>query len=182
MKAFNSHRKIFFVFALLYCAVPAISVVAQRSAPVPLPVEVFQIQQLPATISTVELLKAGNTYLLKCSVTNNSEEKLLGFRYTLLAVDSNNSKRVLASHSEAVALAPYASKRKKFRTALVSSPTDDVRIVLMLEQVVGTDSIWEVIKAKDALDAYVSGDFSVVPSVLRIPNHVDAPTPVRIIY
>ena len=182
MRAFNSHRKIFFVFAFLYCVAPAGPVVAQRSAPVPLPVEVFQIQQLPVTISMVELFKSGTGYLLKCSVTNNSEEKLFGFRYTLLAVDSNNGKRVLASHSEAVAVAPFASKRKTFRAALVSSPKDDVRFVLMVEQVVGTDSIWEVIKAKDALDAYVSGDFSVVPSVLRVPNHVDSPTPVRIIY
>ena len=183
MKPFIScYRKVFLVFAFLCCAAPARSIIAQRSTTVALPVEVFQIQQHPVTVSTVELVKSGSGYQLKCAVTNNADERLLGFRYVLLAVDSNNVKRVLANHSEAVAVAPYASKRKRFRTALGSSPKDDVRLVLMLEQVVGTDSIWEVIKAKDALDAYVSGDFSVVPSVLRVPNHVDAPTPVRVIY
>ncbi|HEY8228685.1 MAG TPA: hypothetical protein VIG25_25695 [Pyrinomonadaceae bacterium] len=147
-----------------------------------IPVEVFQISQLPVIVGTVELLKMGNGYSLRCFITSNSDEKLLGFRYTLLAIDSNNIKRVLANHSEAVALAPYASKRKTFAAALSSSPKDYDRIVLMLEQIVGSDSIWEVVKAKDALDAYVSGDFTVVPSVLRVPNHVDAPTPVRVIY
>jgi hypothetical protein len=176
------YRKVLWVFAFLCFAGPTHALLAQRSAVTSLPVEVFQIQQLPVSLSMVELVKSSNAYVLKCSITNNSEEKLLGFRYTLLAVDSNDSKRVLANHSEGVAVAPYASKRKTFRTALSSSPKDDVRLVLMLEQVIGTDSIWEVVKAKDALDAYVSGDFSVVPSVLRVPNHVDAPTPVRIIY
>jgi hypothetical protein len=53
----------------------------------------------------------------------------------------------------------------------------------MLEQIVGAESIWEVIKAKDALDSYTSGDFSKIPTVLRVPNHVDvAPQQQRIIY
>jgi hypothetical protein len=47
----------------------------------------------------------------------------------------------------------------------------------MLQEIVGTESIWEVIKAKEALDAYASGDFTTVPTVLRAPNHVDAAPP-----
>jgi hypothetical protein len=43
----------------------------------------------------------------------------------------------------------------------------------MLEQIVGARWIWEVLKVKDLLDAYTSGDFSKVPAVLRVPNHVD---------
>ena len=181
MKAFILHfRKIFWVFAFLCYAGTANSIVAQRAAPVP--IEVFQIQQLPVIVGMVELLKTSNGYSLKCLITNNSDEKLLGFRYTLLAIDSNNLKRVLANHSEALALASYASKRKTYPAALSSSPKDDDRIVLMLEQIVGADSIWEVVKAKEALDSYASGDFSFIPSVIRVPNHVDAPTPVRVIY
>jgi hypothetical protein len=59
---------------------------------------------------------------------------------------------------------------------------DNVRFILMVEQVVGINSIWEVVKAKDALDAYLTGDYSKVPAVLRVPNHVDSPERIRVIY
>ena len=57
-----------------------------------------------------------------------------------------------------------------------------VRLIFMLEQIVGRESIWEVVKAKDALQAYASGDFSIAPSVLRVPNHVDVSPQQQIIY
>ena len=53
----------------------------------------------------------------------------------------------------------------------------------MLEQVVSTDYFWEVVKAKENLEAYISGDYSVVPRVLRLSNQVDAPPPrISVIY
>jgi hypothetical protein len=51
-----------------------------------------------------------------------------------------------------------------------------------LEQVVGKESIWEVLKAKDTLEAYASGDYSVMPQVLRVGNQLDVPPRTRIIY
>jgi hypothetical protein len=45
----------------------------------------------------------------------------------------------------------------------------------MLEQTISRESIWEVVKAKEALDSYARGDFSVMPVVLRVANHVDVP-------
>jgi hypothetical protein len=45
----------------------------------------------------------------------------------------------------------------------------------MLEQVVSRESIWEVVKAKDALEAYAKGDYSVIPAVMRVSNAVDSP-------
>jgi hypothetical protein len=56
------------------------------------------------------------------------------------------------------------------------------RYVLMLEQVLSPDAIWEVIKAKDALDSYLKGDYSVQPKVMRVANAVDAPPQIRVIY
>jgi hypothetical protein len=47
--------------------------------------------------------------------------------------------------------------------------------VFMVEQVISRESIWEVVKAKDALEAYAKGDFSVMPVVMRVANSVDAP-------
>jgi hypothetical protein len=45
----------------------------------------------------------------------------------------------------------------------------------MLEQTISSETIWEVMKAKEALEAYAKGDYSVVPRVLRGPNQVDVP-------
>lgn len=146
-----------------------------------IPVEVFQIHQLPVTVSNVELVRAGSGYQLRCSITNNSEEKLLGFRYSLVAIDSDNVTNSLVNRSEAVALAAYTTKRKTFRTS-VNINAKHVRLILMLEQIVGSDSIWEVVKAKDALQAYALGDFSMTPVVLRVPNHVDVSPQHRVIY
>ncbi len=52
---------------------------------------------------------------------------------------------------------------------------------LMLEQVVSRESIWEVVKAKEAFEAYARGDYSVMPVVLRVANQVDAPLFRRVI-
>ena len=146
-----------------------------------IPVEVFQVHQLPVTVSTVELVQVGRGYQLRCSITNNSEEKLFGFRYSLVAIDSDNVIKSLVNRSEAVALAAYTTKRKTFRTS-VNISAKYVRVIFMLEQIVGRESIWEVVKAKDALQAYASGDFSVAPSVWRVPNHVDVSPDPRVIY
>jgi hypothetical protein len=141
-----------------------------------IPVEVFHVGQLPVAI-TVELVGSAKGFQLRCSMTNNSDEKLLGFRYSIVAIDSNNARTAVANRSEAWELRPYATKRKTFGTLLPTSVKNQVRVVLMLEQIVGAESIWEVIKAKDALDAYTSGDFSKEPAVLRVPNHVDVGPP-----
>ena len=139
------------------------------------PVEVFHVAQLPVAISNVELVGSAKGYQLRCSLTNNSDEKLLGFRYAIVAIDTDNAKTSVANRSEAWELRPYATKRKKFETLLSANLKNQVRLVLMLEQIVGVESIWEVVKAKDALEAYASGDYSIVPTVLRVPNQVDSP-------
>ena len=142
-----------------------------------IPVEVFHVGQLPVALSSVEIVGSVKGYKLRCSMTNNSDEKLLGFRYSIVAIDSSNSKTAIESHSEAWELKPYATKRKTFPSLLPGSLKNQVRVVLMLQEIVGALSIWEVLKAKDALEAYTSGDFSIVPVVLRAPNHVDAGLP-----
>lgn len=167
------------MFLLLgFCLVNASSTSPQEITPI----EVFQVNQLPITMSNVELVKSGGSYLLRCSIGNNSDERLLGFRYSLVLVESNNAKQFTLNRSEGFSLAPYTTKRKTFRTPLSINLKDNVRFVLMVEQVVGYESIWEVVKAKDAMDAYLTGDYSKVPAVLRVPNHVDSRDPVQLIY
>jgi hypothetical protein len=139
------------------------------------PVEVFQVYELPVSIGRVELVSSGRAFDLRCAMTNNSNEKLLGLRYSLVAIDSDHIKHTLANRSEAFALAPYETKQRTIRTRLNIKLKAEYRLVLMVEQIVGTYSIWEVIKPKDAFEAYLSGDYSVVPRVLKVANQVDAP-------
>jgi hypothetical protein len=146
------------------------------------PVEIFQVYELPITVTGAELVRSGRAFELRCSITNNSNEKLLGFRYSLVAIDSDDGKHAVVSRSEAFSLPAYETKNRTIRTPLNIKLKVQHRVVLMFEQIVGTDSIWEVIKPKDALEAYLSGDYSVIPRVLRVANQVDVPLRLRIPY
>ncbi|HEX6728864.1 MAG TPA: hypothetical protein VF074_02585 [Pyrinomonadaceae bacterium] len=139
------------------------------------PVEIFQVYELPVSISRVELVSSARAYELRCSITNNSNEKLHGFRYSLVATDSNDGRHALVNRSEAFVLLPYETRQRTIRTPLNIKLKAEYRLVIMFEQILGADSIWEVIKPKDALEAYLSGDYSVIPRVLRVANQVDAP-------
>jgi hypothetical protein len=166
------------VLVVGFCFVSASSISPQEVGSI----EIFQVNQLPITLSNAELIKSAGGYQLRCSIGNNSDEKLLGFRYSLVLVESNNAKQSTVNRSEGFSLAPYTTKRKTFSMPIAMNLKDNVRFILMVEQVVGINSIWEVVKAKDALDAYLTGDYSKVPAVLRVPNHVDSPERIRVIY
>jgi len=138
-------------------------------------VESFQVLELPVNITNVSLLETDKGYLLKCSLTNSSDSEILGLRYLLLLVDSNNVVRSAIARSEGFKLAGYAIKNLTFRNPLKLKLKRGARLELMLEQVVGYESIWDVLKARQALEAYSSGDYSMMPQVLRSSNQVDAP-------
>ncbi len=145
-------------------------------------VEVFQITELPITVTDASLVKTKDGYLLKCLASNNSEFRALGLRYSLAAVDSMNAARSVVTINEGFKLAEYQTKTLTFKTPIKLKLDDDDRLVLLVEQIVSTHYVWNVIKAKEALTAYIAGDYSVVPQVLRMLNQVDAPPRVRTIY
>ena len=146
-------------------------------------IEVFQVLELPLTVHEASLVKSDRGYLVKLDVGNSSEEKLVGLRYSLVMLDSKNQMQLLVNRNEGCSVLPYASKTLTFKTSLRSKPKDSERFILMVEQVISPEWIWEVVKAKDALEAYARGDFSVMPAVMRMLNQVDAPDrPGRVIY
>ena len=148
-----------------------------------LSIEIFQVLDLPLTVHEASLVKSERSYVVKLAVGNSSEEKLVGLRYSLVTIDSKNQMRLLVNRNEGFAVPPYASKTLTFKTPLRSKPKDSERFILMVEQVISPEWIWEVIKAKDALEAYARGDYSVTPAVMRMLNQVDAPDrPVPVIY
>jgi hypothetical protein len=146
-------------------------------------VEVFEVLELPITITETTLVKTKKErYLLKCILSNNSELRVNGLRYSLIVVDSMNVAKAVVTKNEGLKLAPYKAESLTFTTPIQLQIKGDERLVLMLEQVISTDYIWEVTKPKEAWTAYIAGDYSVVPRVVRLTNQVDTPPRRRVIY
>ena len=144
-----------------------------------LTIEVFQVLDLPLSVHEASLVKSEKGYLLKLSLGNSSELKVVGLRYSLAIIDSRNHANAIANRTEGFSLPAYTTKSLTFKTPIKFKPGDGERLVLMVEQVLSRESIWEVMKAKEAFAAYVEGDYSVIPAVMRMPNQVDAPPPSR---
>ncbi|HEX5873310.1 MAG TPA: hypothetical protein VFY60_01595 [Pyrinomonadaceae bacterium] len=143
-------------------------------------VEVFQVLEMPITTTDAALVKTKNGYLLKCVLANSTEFRQLGLRYSLAIIDSMNATSAIVSRNEGFRLAPYETKTITFKTPLRLTLKGDERFVLMVEQVVGNDYVWDVLKSKDSLAAYIEGDYSVMPKVLRVSNHVDSLMPIQL--
>ena len=139
-----------------------------------LPVEVFQVLELPLSVHEALLVKSDKGYFLKLSLANSSELKMIGLRYAIVTIDSENRVKFRVNRTEGFSIPPYATKSLTFKTP-IKFKSNGERLVLMLEQVVSRESIWEVIKAKEAFEAYARGDYSVRPVVLHVPNYVDVP-------
>lgn len=155
----------------------------EQFADAPLTVEVFQVFELPITIINPVLVRTKSGYLLKCSLSNISDSRQLGLRYSLAVVDSSDSvKRRFFSLNEGLALPAYKTKDVTFKTPLKLQLNGDERLVLMLEQLYSTEDVWNVLNTKDALAAYTNGDYSITPQVLRVRNQVDAPPRLQVIF
>lgn len=137
-------------------------------------IEVLPVLDLPVTVNQPVLIKMKNGYLLKCSLTNGSEFRQLGFRYSLAIIDAAGAHSIL-SRSEGFKILPFETREVTFNTPLQLRLKHGARLVLMLEQNISTDYVWQLIKAKDVLAGYLAGDYSITPRVLRVSNHVDAP-------
>ena len=120
---------------------------ASQEAPAQkIPIDVFQIVDLPITITDTALVKAKNGYLLTCSLTNNSEFPLIGLRYALAVVDSANAANTVIIRDENLKLSQNQMKIVTFRTPIKLKIKAGEQLILMLQEVVSTDYTWEVIK------------------------------------
>ena len=140
-----------------------------------LPLEIFQVLDLPLSVQGASLTKSGRGYLLQLSLGNSSDLKIIGLRYSLVSIDSRNQFQIRVNRTEGFSLPAYGTKTLTFKTPIRLGQKDDERLLLMIEQVISRESIWEVVKAKEAFEKYAQGDYSVVPSVMRVSNQVDSP-------
>ena len=145
-------------------------------------IEVFQVLDLPLTVHEASLVKSERAYVVKLAVGNSSEEKLVGLRYSLVTIDSKNQMQLLVNRNEGCAVPAYESRTLIFKTPIRFKPKGGERLVLMVDQVMSPIWIWDVVKAKEALEAYTRGDYSVMPTVMKMLNQVDAPDAPRVIY
>ena len=140
-----------------------------------IPIDVFQIYSLPLAIGNASFRKTKRGDSIKLVISNSSNEQILGVRYWLLVVDSTNRVRRAVDQSESLKLDAYAAKDITFPAPARLKTAADDRLFLVLAQVIGRDSIWEVQQSKSALLAYVKGNGYNMPSVLRLLNQVDSP-------
>jgi hypothetical protein len=140
-----------------------------------IPIDVLQIYGLPLGISNASLGHAKNEARLRLSIPNSSNEQILSLRYWLLIVDCANGVRSVLDQSETLKLDAYAARVVSFPAPPRAETFADDRVFLMVAQVIGRDSIWEVQQARSAFLAYVKGDSYAMPDVLRLLNQVDSP-------
>ena len=140
-----------------------------------MPIEVFQVLDLPVNVHEAALTKTERGQFLRLALGNSSDLKIIGLRYSIVSVDARSEVQVRVNRSEGLSIPAYGMKTLIFKTPIRLKLKDGERLVLMIEQVVSRESIWEVVKAKDSLEAYARGDYAVTPTVLRVPNQVDAP-------
>ena len=146
-------------------------------------VEIFPVLELPVAINSAVLLKTKGGYLLRCSLSNSSEFRQLGMRYSLAVLDgSDDGKRRVVTQSEGFSLAPFQTNELTFATPLRLKLKGQERLVLMLQQLISTDYVWDVLNSKESFTGYLTGDYSITPQVLRVRNQVDTWPAVKILY
>jgi hypothetical protein len=154
----------------------------RKTEPRNVAVEVFQILGLPVNVHEAVLSPKDGSYVLRCRMSNESSSEIVGLRYVLTSIDAVSGAQLIANRTEGFTLPGYGTKSLTFVTPIKFSAKEGNRLVLMLEQVLSTEAIWEVIKAKDTLETYIKGDYSIQPNVMRVTNQVDAPPPIRVIH
>ena len=138
-------------------------------------VEVVQVLEHPVHLSDVVLANTGKGYVLKCSISNNLGTPINGLDYMLLVIDANNIKEAILSASEKLQLKGHDTKNLVSKTAFRLDMTQGYRLILIPNRVFDGESIWEVPKAGEVLEAFASGDYSVIPRATRVTNLVDTP-------
>ena len=138
--------------------------------------EVFDVLQLPVSIGPASLQQAADGYEWHGSAANRSDEQVLGLRLLLLVVNESGQVRGGAAWSERVEVAGYATEECAFKIPMKLKIKRSDRVVLMIEQVIGRASIWNVVKAEEALKGYVTGEAYASPEVQHVSNLFDGAT------
>lgn len=160
---------------LLQKTMKATAAGVQEPTPQEMLVDVLPVYNLPLGINNASLRKTKRGYWLNLSVANSSNEPILGVRYWLVVVGPTNRILGTIDHSESLKLDPDSGMNVSYPSPLRLKIGDDDRVFMVVAQVIGKDSIWEVQQAKAVLVSYVKGNGYNMPTVLRMLNQVDSP-------
>lgn len=173
----NLNRKALFLLATIFLPTLLSGDAARsqdKSELAYLPVDVMQVLELPVSITNPVLSRTEKGYLLKCEISNSSNDRILGLTYLFLVLDPANKARMIASGTAAFRLAGYSTKELAFQTSKKLKLGLGDRAVLAVEQLIGRESIWVVLNSRQSLETYGRGDSYLIPEVKRMLNQVDS--------
>jgi len=133
----------------------------------------FEILDLPARIDEPKLFKNKDRHSLTCAVANRSAEPLLGLRLILMIVSADGKLRTRLAWSEESELAAYSIKNFQFNPPLKDKVQATDRYFLVIDEVIGSETIWRAVDAEKALRAYSRGQHDIVPKVRTVVNKDD---------
>ena len=183
-KLHNSVRLIAIAFLLLNNGYLGNAAAPQQASPErSIAVDYLEVTDLPLSISIPTLAKTEKGYALRCSAANNSVEPMLGITFLILVLDSENKVRSSGSWSAGIQVPGYTTRDLSIRVPIKLTIKNSYRVFLAPEQLIGSESIWQVTKARELIEAYARGDQYVVPKVRRVANQFDPPSAaLRVIY
>ena len=104
-------------------------------------IDVFQILDLPLNIHEAALTKTDRGYLLRLSLGNSSDLKIIGLRYSIVSIDSRDQVQPRVNRTEGFSVPAYGTKTLTFKTPVRLKQRDGERFILMIEQVISSESI-----------------------------------------
>ncbi len=135
----------------------------------------FDVLDLPARIDEPRLSKRDKEFALDCAVANRSGEQLLGIRLILLVIDPAGKLRSRITWNEPAELAMYSIKTFAFHPPITGEIRKSDQLFLVIDEVIGRETIWRADEAEKALRAYSRGQHDVVPTVRTLANKYDRP-------
>jgi len=145
----------------------------------------FDVSDLPARIDEPKLRRSEEGFALDCAVANRSSEQLLGLRFILLVVDDSGKMRSRITWTEGSELSNYSIKAFAFHPTIAGDLRSTDQLFLVIDEVIGHETIWRAVGAEKALRAYSRGRHDLLPTVRTVANQFDPPTQplsIRIIY
>lgn len=135
----------------------------------------FDVSDLPARIDEPRLSKRDKDLVMDCAVANRSGEQLLGIRLVLLVIDPAGKLRSRITWTERAELAMYSIRTFAFHPPITGEIRESDQLFLVIDEVIGRETIWRAVGAEKALRAYSRGQHDVVPSVKAFANKYDSP-------
>src|SRR5687767_9869626 len=132
----NLSRKWLLLAAFLFPALLSVDVARSQDGTEPdfLHVDVMRVLELPVDVINPILFRSEKGYLLKCQISNNSDDRILGVTYQLLVLDSTNKPRVMAGRSATLKLPGYETKDLTLRLPAKFKIKSGDRVLLRSEE------------------------------------------------